>query len=150
VYEVLDLALVEYDGTLIAPMTLLEPNYFDEIIGRLRACGHDVRHFALMAERDTVLRRLRERRFGHVVQLVAGRGAPRRRETFAVANLDRCLARLSGPEFAEHLWTDRLTIPQVADRIAASVALVLTPNTDGALRGRLRQAWTGAKHIRLN
>jgi hypothetical protein len=26
----------------------------------------------------------------------------------------------------------------------------LSPNTDGALRGRLRRAWIGAKHLRLD
>jgi hypothetical protein len=59
------------------------------------------------------------------------------------------LERLREPEFAEHLWTDHLTIPQVADRIAASAALTLAANTDSALRGRLRRAWTGVKHIRF-
>ncbi len=149
VYEVLDLALAGYTGTLIAPMTVVEPSYFDEIIGRLRDSGHDVRHFALLAERETVLRRLRERSLGHAaLQLVAGRDTALRRESFAVANLDRCLERLSGPGFAEHLRTDRLSIPQVAESIAASAGLALTPNTDRALHGRLRRAWIGARHIR--
>lgn len=148
VYEVLDLALAAGTGTLVAPMTVVEPKYFAEIIGRLREGGHDVRHFALLAERETVLRRLRERSFGHARQLVAGRDAYLRRESFAAANLDRCLERLSGPGFAEHLWTDRLTIPRVAERIAASAGLALTPSTDSAFQGRLRRAWIGAKHIR--
>ncbi|PZS15931.1 MAG: hypothetical protein DLM57_11640 [Pseudonocardiales bacterium] len=150
VYEVLDLALTEYGGTIIAPMTVIEPGYLDEILGRLRERGHDVRHFALLAERDTVLRRLRERGLGHALQSIgAGKALPRR-DSFAVSNLDRCLARLREPEFAEHVFTDRLTIPQVADHIAASAALTLTPNTDGALRARLRRAWIGVQHIRLD
>lgn len=149
VYEVLDLALTAHDGTIIAPMTLVEPAYFDEIVGRLRARGHDVRHFALLADRETALRRLRERGLGHVLQLLGGTGAQLRRESFAVSNLDRCLARLREPEFAEHLWTDRLTIPRVAEHIAASSGLTLTPSTDSVCRGRLRRTWTGVKHIRL-
>ncbi|MGS2645429.1 hypothetical protein [Streptosporangium sp. LJ11] len=87
--------------------------------------------------------------FGHAMQYVAGKGAPLRRESFAVSRLDRCLERLREAEFAEHVWTDLLTIPQVADHIAASSGLALAPNTDGALRGRLRRAWTGVKHIRF-
>ncbi len=149
VYEVLDRALTECDGTLIAPMTVIEPRYFEETVGRLRERGHDVRHFALLAERDTVLRRLRERSFGHTLQLIAGKNASLRGESFAVSKLDLCLERLREPVFAEHLWTDHLTIPQVADQIATSVSLALTPNTDSALRGRLRRAWTGARHIRF-
>ena len=50
VYEALDLVLGSVDGPVIAPMTLIEPGYFAEIIGRLTDSGHDVRHFALLAE----------------------------------------------------------------------------------------------------
>jgi hypothetical protein len=150
VYEVLDLVLTKHNGTVIAPMTVAEPAYFRETVGRLRERGHDVQHFALLADRDTVLERLRERGFGHAVQLVAGKDAPLRWESFAVSKLGLCLERLREAEFSEHVWTDRLTIPQVADRIAASAGLTLAPNTDSALRGRLRRAWTGAKHIRFH
>jgi len=150
VYEVLDLVLTKHDGTVIVPMTVVEPEYFGQTVGRLRERGHDVLHFALLADRRTILRRLRERGFGRAVQLVAGRDVPLRRESFAVAKLDLCLERLREPEFAEHVWTDHLTIPQVADHIAASARLTLAPNTDTALRGRLRRAWIGAKHIRLD
>ncbi|MFH8408582.1 AAA family ATPase [Streptomyces sp. NPDC018019] len=149
VYEVLDLVLTKHPGTVIAPMTLVEPAYFQEIVGRLRERGHDVRHFALLADRRTVLRRLRERNLGHVVKVVAGKDAPLRRESFAVRKLDRCLEQLRGPEFADHVWTDRLTVPQVADHIAAATGLDLVPDTDGALRGRVRRSWTSLKHIRF-
>ncbi|MBY8878384.1 AAA family ATPase [Actinacidiphila acidipaludis] len=149
VYEVLDLALSRHDGPVIAPMTVVEPAYFSETVGRLRERGHDVRHFALLAERETVLRRLRERGFGHLVRFVAGKEAPLRRESFAVAKLDHCLERLLDAQFAEHLWTDKLTIPQVADHIAASAGLALRPSTDSALRGRLRRAGIGLRHIRI-
>lgn len=60
----LDLVLREHEGTVIAPMTLVESGYFEEIIGRLREEGHDVRHFALLAGRETVLKRLTERGLG--------------------------------------------------------------------------------------
>ncbi|MGW2395254.1 AAA family ATPase [Kitasatospora sp. NPDC001664] len=150
VFEVLDRALGEQSGVVIVPMTVVEPAYFAETVGRLRERGHDVRHFALLAERGTVLRRLRERGFGHAVRLVGGKDAPLRRESFAVSKLDLCLERLRGEEFGEHLWTDRLTVPQVADRIAASAGLTLAPNTESPLRGRLRRAWTGLRHIRFD
>ncbi len=150
VFEVLDRALTEYAGVVIAPMTVVEPVYFRETVGRLRERGHDVRHVALLAERGTVLRRLRERGFGHALRFVAGKDAPLRRESFALSKLDGCLERLREAEFAEHLWTDHLTIPQVADQIAACSGLTLAPNTEGELRGRLRRAWTGATHIRFD
>lgn len=91
VYEVLDLALRKHgDGPVVVPMTLVEPAYFEEVVGRLReAHGPDrVRHFALLAERGTVLKRLSER----------GLGGGLKRDSFAVSRLDLCLERLSGPE----------------------------------------------------
>ncbi|MFD3931382.1 AAA family ATPase [Streptomyces sp. NPDC058614] len=150
VVEVLDHALSKQDGVVIVPMTVTNPLYFEETVGRLRELGHDVRHFALLAERETVLKRLRERGFGHLLQYVARKDAPPRRESWAVQQLDHCLERLREPEFAEHLWTDHTTVTKTADRIAVLAGLTLTPNRDGALRGRLRRAWTSARHIRFD
>ncbi|WP_328449748.1 AAA family ATPase [Streptomyces sp. NBC_00386] len=150
VVEVLDLALRERDGVVIAPMTVTNPVHFAETVGRLRELGHDVRHFTLLAERETVLRRLRERGFGHFVGHVAGKDTPLRRESWAVGQLDHCLERLREPEFAEHLWTDGTTVARTADRIAVLAGLTLEPNRDGALRGRLRRARTSVRHIRLD
>ncbi|WP_207552847.1 hypothetical protein [Mycolicibacterium fortuitum] len=71
-----------------------------------------------------------------------------RREEFAVQRLDRGLQALTAPEFAEQVWTDTLSIPQVADRIAATAGLVLAPNTDGDLRARMRRLAVTISHIR--
>jgi AAA domain len=148
VFEVLDLVLRRHPGPVIVPMTLVEPEYFAEIVGRLRGEGHEVRHFALLASRETVIRRLRERGIGHLLAFVAG-AAALRRESFAVANLDRCLERLRGQEFAEHVWTDDRSVSSVAEHLAASAGLRLEPGTDGAVRERLRRAAVGLRHIRL-
>ena len=150
VVEVLDLALAAHAGVVIAPMTVTDPRYFAETVGRLGELGHDVRHFTLLAERETVLGRLRERGFGRLLRYVAGKDAPLRRESWAVGQLDHCLERLREPEFAEHLWTDQTTVAKTADRIAVLAGLTLTPNSDGAVRGRLRRAWTSARHIRFD
>ncbi|MFC9993623.1 AAA family ATPase [Nocardia sp. NPDC127526] len=138
VYEALDLVLSKHDGPVIAPMTVVESAYFAETVGRLREKGHDVRHFALLAEPETVLKRLRERGLWGL-----------RHESFAVDHVDRCLTALRRPEFAEHIHTDTIDITDVADRIAASAGLTLTPNTDGPLRKRLRRAAVGVRHMRL-
>ncbi|MFD7032357.1 AAA family ATPase [Streptomyces sp. NPDC059917] len=140
VFEVLDLAAGRQPGTVLVPMTVTEPRYFAETVGLLRERGHDVRHFALLADRATVLRRLRER----------GLGRGLKRESFAVSRLDGALEALRAPEFAEHLWTDRLPVSGVADRIASSAGLALTPNTDGPLRARLRRTLVGVRHIRFD
>ncbi|MFE7650647.1 AAA family ATPase [Streptomyces phaeoluteigriseus] len=150
VVEVLDLALREHDGVVIAPMTVTDPRYFAETVGRLGEMGHDVRHFTLLAERETVVRRLRERGLGRLLRLVSGRKAVPRRESWAVQRLDHCLERLREPEFAEHLWTDHTSVPKTADRIAVLAGLTLRPNTEGSLRTRLRQARVGLKHVRFD
>ncbi|MFI8093051.1 AAA family ATPase [Streptomyces sp. NPDC086080] len=147
VVEVLDLTLTRHDGVVIAPMTVTDSGHFAETVGRLRELGHDVHHFTLLAERGTVLRRLRERGFGRLVGAALGK-ASLRRESWAVSQLDHCLERLGEPEFAEHLWTDRSTVPRTADRIAVLAGLTLRPNDEGRLRTRLRQAGVGIRHIR--
>lgn len=150
VYEVLDLAVSKHDGTVIVPMTVIEPGYFRETVGRLLDRGRDVRHFSLLADRDTVLRRLRQRSVVHAGLFLGGKDTPVFRESFAVSKLDLCLERLAGQEFATQLRTDRMTVPQVAEQIAASAGLVLTPNNDSTLRGSLRRTWTSLKHIRFD
>jgi hypothetical protein len=148
VVEVLDLVLGRHEGTVVAPMTVTEPRYFDETIGRLRELGHDVRHFALLAERDVVLRRLRERGMGHAIAAVVGE-VQLRRESFAVRRLDECLERLHEPQFAEHVSTDTTDLAAVVDRIAASAGLHLRPDTDARWRRRARRTVVGIRHIRL-
>ncbi|MFJ8198738.1 AAA family ATPase [Streptomyces sp. NPDC096152] len=150
VVEVLDLTLARHDGVVIVPMTVTDPDCFAETVGRLRELGHPVHHFTLLAERETVLRRLRERGFGQALRYVGGKGAGLGRETWAVRQLDHCLERLREPEFAEHLWTDHSTVPKTADRIAVLAGLTLTPHRGGALRTRIRQAKVGVKHIRFD
>lgn len=138
VHEVLDLAARNHPGPIIVPMTLIDSGYFTEIIGRLREDGHDVRHFALLADRATVLRRL------------SRRGLWLTREGWAVDRLDDCLARLREPEFAEQVRTDQRTVPQVADTIARMAALPVRPDTDGRLRGSLRRYATSLRHVRFD
>jgi hypothetical protein len=150
VVEVLDLVLRKNNGPVIVPMTVLNPRYFDETVGRLREMNHEVRHFALLAHREVVLRRLRERGIGHALQFAAGKNTKPRKESWAVSMVDECLATLRKPEFAEHVWTDNLTVKETADHIATSTGLPLTPNTDSRPRAYLRRAWTSAKHIRFD
>jgi hypothetical protein len=139
VREVLDLVARTHEGPVIVPMTLIDPRYFAQIVGRLRDDGHDVRHFALLAERATVLRRLNRRAFGLGLK----------RERWAVDRLDDCLARLQEPEFAHHIYTDKLTVPQIAETIARIAGLPVVPDTDGRLRASLRRYATTIRHIRF-
>ncbi|TDV55172.1 AAA family ATPase [Actinophytocola oryzae] len=150
VVEVLDLTLRSYEGAVIAPMTVTEPKYFEETVGRLRDLGHEVHHFALLARRETVLKRLKERDLVHTLKSAVGLGPNDGGETWARRQLDTCLNRLRDKQFASHVWTDDLTVPEVADQVAAEAGLSLTENSDSRLTGQVRRAWTGIKHIRLD
>jgi len=140
VHEVLDLLAREHEGPVIVPMTLIDSRHFAQIVGRLREDGHDVRHFALLAERATVLRRLNRRGFGFGLKW----------ERWAVDRLDACLSRLREPEFAHHIHTDQQTVPQVADTIARIAGLPVVPDTDGRLRASLRRHATTIRHVRFD
>ncbi|MQY27526.1 AAA family ATPase [Nocardia aurantia] len=150
VYEVLDHVLARHDGVVIAPMTVADPRYFAETVGRLRAAGHDVRHFALLAERDTVLDRLRDRGLGvaPILRAVGRADLLLRRERFAVDKLDYCLEQLSKPEFGEHIRTDSIPVTAVCDRIAGTIGVNLVPDTDSRIRGKLRRTAVTIGHIR--
>jgi AAA domain len=146
VYEVLDLVLRSADGPVIAPMTLISPVYFAEIIGRLTESGHDVRHFALLADARVIERRLRDRAVVHAIQRLRGHDVPLFRETFAMRKLGLCLSRLSQPEFATAVRTDDLTVAQVAEAIAVAAGLELGRHRGTAVGDRLRWAGRGLRH----
>ena len=140
VREVLGLVARNHGGPVIVPMTLIDSRYFTQIIGGLRDDGHEVRHFALLAERATVLRRLNRRGFGFGLK----------RERWAVGKLDECLIRLREREFAHHVATDQQTVPQVADTIARIAELPDIPDTGGRLRASLRRYTTTLRHVRFD
>jgi len=140
VTELLRLTLPAYAGPVIVPMTLVDHGYFQEIIGRLRDEGFIVHHFTLLADEATVHRRLARRSLG----TQAGPG------NWAIKPLSDNLRRLRAPEFAQHIKTDHLTVSRVADTIASSAGLAITPSTDGPLRAALRRHATTIRNIRFD
>jgi hypothetical protein len=83
----------DFGRPLIIPMTLLNPAYFEEIVGGLRRQDIDVRHFCLVASRHEVLTR------------VAGRGDtgdwyPTKYDEYAASLTDATFATLLDAESA--------------------------------------------------
>jgi hypothetical protein len=140
VTELLRLTLAAYAGPVIVPMTLVNHDYFQEIIGGLRDDGFAVHHFTLLAGEATVRRRLARRSLGTEV----------RRGSWTLNQLSDGLQRLRAPEFAQHIQTDRLTVSQVADTIASSAGLTIRPSTDGPLRASLRRYATTVRNLRFD
>src|SRR3984885_15046448 len=110
VHEELDLLLRSVAAPVIVPMTLNEREYSAEVAGGLTDSGHDVRHFALLADPRVIEGRLRQRAVVHAIQRLRGQQVPLFRETFAMRKLGLCLSRLSQPEFAIQLRTAQLTV----------------------------------------
>lgn len=125
----------EYNGIIIVPMTIVSPQYFDDIIGKLRRDGVVVHHFALCASRESLLKRLRSR--------------GERKNSWPIQQIDRCIQGLAHDVFKQHLMTDHLSIEQVAETIASQVNIPLQPNPKGKLGKKFQRLKTQIKHIRL-
>ena len=125
----------QYDGTLIIPMTIVNPQYFDDIVGRLRRDGVVIHHFALCAARETLLKRLRSR------------GENER--SWAAQQIERCIEGLSLPVFERHVDTDAMTTSEVVEAIAAALNIRLLPDNRGKLRKRYDRMKTQVSHIRF-
>ncbi|RAV21892.1 AAA family ATPase [Paenibacillus contaminans] len=124
-----------YEGTVIVPMTVVNPQYFDELVGRLRRDGRTVNHFALCASMEMLLKRLRSR----------GEGSG----SWAARQIDRCLSGLSDDVFRRHLDTENMSVADVAETIAGLSNIGLGPPTKGKLLQKIERIKTQIKHIRF-
>lgn len=132
-----------HDGPVIVPMTLVRDDYFDEIVGQLRAGGVDVRHYALTASPDTLRRRLRAR-LAYVGGRLLGRD-----ETWAIQQIDRCVSALSDARYATHVPTDDRSVDEVVEAVAADANLALSRGRLSPMRFQARRLSVAARHIRL-
>jgi len=114
-YELISLIASEYSGTLIIPMTLVNPTYYGETIGRLKADGLDVRHFILYASKKEILRRLRYRKS----RIFGG-------DTFAEDSVDRCINSFDNLITEEKIDTENLSVGEVVSEIADRCGLSLS------------------------
>jgi hypothetical protein len=94
---------------LVVPMSLANPDYFNEIVGGLRAEGIDVRHFTLMAPAATIRRRIWRR-----LSFPASK-------RWALSHVEAGVAGLAAAEFATHIQTDDRAVSRVAEDILSRV-----------------------------
>ncbi|MDQ6421755.1 AAA family ATPase [Paenibacillus sp. LHD-117] len=125
----------DYSGTVIVPMTIVDEQYFDEIVTRLRTEGVEVKHYTLAASRDTLLKRLKRR----------GDGSG----SWPAKQIDRCIASLSKETFAKQIETDQLTIDDTLEIISADANIPLRPDHRGIVKKKLDRLATTIKHIRF-
>lgn len=140
VIETLRQADAAHPGPVLVPMTLVNDAYFDEIMGGLRASGVDVRHYALIANAET----LRARLNGRIAFLKTGL----RRETWAMQQMERCITALAQDRYATHVPNDDRTVDEVVEWIAADAGLELAAPRLTSARYQLRRLGVGLRHIR--
>jgi chloramphenicol 3-O-phosphotransferase len=123
-----------FNGTVIVPMTLVNSRYYDEIVRNLSDNGVSVYHFILDASRETLLKRLNKR---------LDRG-----NTWAKAQIDRCLAAFKQEITEMKISTDNRAIDEIIADIAANCGLELAQDKRGRFRKFTDRYITLAKHIR--
>lgn len=125
----------EFEGVIIVPMTIVNPQYFNEILEKLRDEHVDIKHFALLASKETLLKRLKSRGDG--------------KHSWPARQIDRCLSSLSQEMFQTHLYTDQLTPEDIINQIAEACGIGLQPDHRGRFRRKLDRLITQIKHIRI-
>ena len=113
-YQILKYIYQQYDGVLIVPMTIYNRQYYEEIIGRLQADEIEVRHFILMAEKQTLIQRLVQR--GESV------------DSWAAQHIDVCLQAFSSDIQHEKIDTERKSAEKVVSEIVNRLQITPTNN----------------------
>ena len=116
-----------YDGVILVPMTIVNPQYFKEIVGRLRADGVVVHHFVLWASKETLQKRLRSR--------------GERKNSWAEQQIDRCIQGLSNDIFKSRIETNTLSIESVAETIASRLDIDLLDDNRSKIKKKLDKIW---------
>lgn len=124
-----------YEGTIIIPMTIVNPQYFEEIVGRLRSDRITINHFVLCATKEVLQKRLRSR--------------GERKNSWAEQQIDRCVEGLSDRIFEQRIDTNKLTIEDVVIQIASLSNINLLPDNRGTFRKKYDKIKTQIKQIRL-
>ena len=94
----------------IVPMTIVEDEIFDFIIGGLREKGIDVRHYSLMASKPIIKKRLEKR---------GDRGG------WTHKQIDRCLIALIKPKYSVQIDTEKNTLNEVVELISEMAGIQL-------------------------
>ncbi|MFT8363979.1 MAG: tunicamycin resistance protein [Sporolactobacillus sp.] len=132
-YEMLHYLSNVYDGIILVPMTLIHSHYYDEIIGKLRKDGIDVKHYILYAEKKTIEKRLKKRF---------------ERGTWAKSQIDQCIYAFNYEITEEKIITDNKSVASIIEEIAGKSGLTLIADKRNPLKKQIDRLITGIKHIR--
>lgn len=102
-YQIIKHMNDSYDGVLIIPMTIVNEEYYDEIIGYLLEDGIDVYHYILIADKENIIKRL------------INRGEAK--NSWAEQQIDRCLQGFNENIDGEKIDTNNLNLLEVVNII---------------------------------
>ena len=134
--QMLRLIISRYDGTLIVPMTLVNPDYYAEIVTTLQSEGVELHHFILSVTKKNLLKRLRSRN-------ITGKG----RDSFAIRSIDRCLYAFRHHIKETKVAADSITVDEIVEEIAAACGLKLKPDHRSPLKRKADRMITLLRHI---
>jgi cytidylate kinase len=134
-YQMLEYMSIHYDGVIIVPMTITSELYYNQILERLKKKDIDIKHFTLVASKETLAKRLRKR----------GDSS----NSWAAKQINRCIEALSNPIFKEHIDTNKMTIYEVVDYIGESCNIDLLPEEKNLVKKKLYKTKIWLRHIRL-
>jgi len=140
-YKMLKLISENFDGIIVVPMTLVNPQYYKEIIGKLTDDGIEIRHFILYAGKETILKRLSKREFKSIKKLNKENG-------FGVNSIDRCIDFFDNHIKDEKIITDNKNIDDIVAEIAEKSNIKLSVDKRSGIRKFFDRTYIFLKHIR--
>lgn len=135
VVEILSDLSRRHDGPVIVPMTLADDARYSRVMDGLRSAGCEVSTVTLLADRATIMRRIR--------------GRFERATGWAGRHVDQLSHVLSGPLYAPHIDTTRLSFSEVVDETARVVHLDVLPADHNRIRSTVRRVGVQIRHIRV-
>ncbi|MDF2592357.1 MAG: ATP-binding tunicamycin resistance protein [Clostridia bacterium] len=133
-YEMIKNIALNFKGTIIIPMTIINEDYYHEIISKLRNDGIRIDHYVLAASEDTLKKR--------------GRSRLCFKNSWSVKQIPFCVTAFQNPIFENHINTDLLTLYEVIDIIVKKSNLDLLPDKTNNLQKWVRRKKTQLKHIK--
>jgi RNase adaptor protein for sRNA GlmZ degradation len=133
-YSMLKYITNKHDGIIIVPMTITNPQYFEEIIGKLQKDGFIIKHFVLGASKSTILRRLKSRFEGE--------------NSWPAQQIDRCIEAFSTELFKQYIDTENLSIQEVVEKIGELSKIELLPDNRSKFKRLSHRLLTQISHIR--
>lgn len=89
--------------TIIVPMTITNPKYYDEIVGKLEKKGINIKHFILIASRENLIKRLNSRENS---------------TEWTYLQIDRCINAFESDDFkGQKINTNNQSIDEVSNNI---------------------------------